>query len=106
MVIGPTEDCLDILWGQRVGLGKFLVPTQPCLFIVNREKIFTGIIRKSIMNVMTTARDKSRGTRRKWLRPLKERPPMEATSHRSGRLNAIPKIVVSAPGLVRAKYTV
>ena len=89
-----------------IGVGEFLVPTQPCLFIVAKEKIFTGTITKSIRNVITIASDTSLGTRLRWLRPLKDRPPIETTSHRRGRLNAIPKMVVSAPGRVSAKYAV
>ena len=74
--------------------------------MVAKEKIFTGTITKSIRNVMIIARDTSLGTRLRWLRPLKERPPIETTSHKRGKLNATPKRVVTVPGLVRAKYKV
>ena len=89
-----------------MGFGEFLVPTHPCLFMVAKEKIFTGTIRNSITNVMTIAKDTSFGTLRRWLIPLKERPPMDATSQTRGRLKAIPNMVVSVPGLVSARYAV
>src|SRR5438309_3663070 len=105
-----SELCLaqmqDDVHAQILGFMEFLVPTQPCLFMVTNEKIFTGTIMKSIRNVMITARDTSLGTCLRWLRPLKERPPMDTTSHKRGKLNATPNRVVTVPGLVRAKYAV
>src|SRR5438876_12282588 len=89
-----------------MGFGEFLVPTHPCLFMVAKEKIFTGTIRNSITNVMTIAKDTSFGTLRRWLIHLKGRPPMDPASHTRGRLKAIPNTVVAVPGLGRPRYAV
>src|SRR2546426_4269750 len=80
------------------GFGDCLVPTQPWLFIVNKENIFTGIMTNSMRKLMMMARDRSLGTCLKWLSPLKERPPMANMSHSKGKLKASPNNVVTVPG--------